>query len=74
VRGFTLSGKSRFLSLIGPSRPGQAHDGREAYANRRAETLELFGYLVLRFRNARVLADPDGAADDILTALRSASL
>jgi very-short-patch-repair endonuclease len=53
---------------------GPTHDGREAYANRRTGTLELFGYVVLRFRTARVLADPDGAADDILTALRSASL
>jgi very-short-patch-repair endonuclease len=47
------------------------HDGREAYDNRRTEILELFGYVVLRFRNARVLADPGGTADDILAVLRS---
>jgi very-short-patch-repair endonuclease len=50
---------------------GPVHDGREDYDARRTETLELFGYLVLRFRNARVLADPGGTADDILSALRS---
>ena len=38
------------------------------------EILVLFGYVVLRFRNEQVLADPGGTADDILTALRSASL
>ncbi|EJL30481.1 hypothetical protein PMI01_03109, partial [Caulobacter sp. AP07] len=30
-----------------------------------------FGYIVVRFRNARVLADPGGTADDILAVLRS---
>ncbi len=39
---------------------GPAHEGREDYDDRRTETLELFGYLVLRFRNERVLADPGG--------------
>jgi len=53
---------------------GAAHDGREDYDARRTETLELFGYRVLRFRNERVLADPGGTADDILTALRSERL
>jgi very-short-patch-repair endonuclease len=53
---------------------GPTHDGREDYDARRTETLELFGYVVLRFPNERVLADPGGTADDILTALRSASL
>jgi very-short-patch-repair endonuclease len=32
----------------------------------------LFGYVVLRFPNERVLADPGGTADDILAVLRSA--
>lgn len=51
---------------------GVVHDGREDYDARRMETLELFGYAVIRFRNERVLADPGGTADDILAALRSA--
>jgi len=51
---------------------GAAHEGREDYDARRTQTLELFGYQVLGFPNARVLADPGGTADDILTALRSA--
>jgi very-short-patch-repair endonuclease len=50
---------------------GAAHDGREDYDDRRTEALELFGYVVLRFRNERVLADPGGTADEILAALRS---
>jgi very-short-patch-repair endonuclease len=53
---------------------GAAHDGRENYDERRTETLELFGYVVLRFPNERVLADPGGTADDILAVLRSARL
>jgi very-short-patch-repair endonuclease len=51
---------------------GAAHEGREGYDARRTEALELFGYLVLRFPNERVLADPGGTGDDILAALRSA--
>jgi len=51
---------------------GAAHDGREGYDERRTEALEQFGYVVLRFRNERILAEPGGTADDILTALRSA--
>ncbi|PXA83218.1 endonuclease [Caulobacter sp. D4A] len=51
---------------------GAAHDGREDYDDRRTDTLERLGYVVLRFRNEQVLADPGGTADDILTALRSA--
>ncbi|MDR7118225.1 DUF559 domain-containing protein [Caulobacter sp. BE254] len=50
---------------------GPAHDGREDYDARRTETLELFGYVVVRYRNERVLADPDGTADEILAVLRS---
>ena len=50
---------------------GPAHDGREEYDARRTEILELFGYVVLRFRNERVLADLGGVADDILAVLRS---
>ena len=53
---------------------GAAHDGREGYDDRRTEVLERFGYVVLRFPNTRVLADPGGTADDILAALRSARL
>lgn len=49
---------------------GATHDGREDYDERRTETLELFGYLVLRLRNERVLADPGGTADEILAVLR----
>jgi very-short-patch-repair endonuclease len=51
---------------------GATHDDREDYDERRTEALELFGYVVLRFPNERVLADPGGTADDILAALRSA--
>jgi very-short-patch-repair endonuclease len=51
---------------------GAAHDGREDYDAHRTETLERLGYVVLRFRNERVLADPGGTADDIVAALRSA--
>jgi very-short-patch-repair endonuclease len=50
---------------------GAAHDGREDYDNQRTETLERLGYKVLRFPNARVLADPGGTADDILAALHA---
>jgi very-short-patch-repair endonuclease len=50
---------------------GPAHDGREDYDARRTEPLELFGYVVVRYRNERVLADPGGTADEILAVLRS---
>ncbi len=53
---------------------GAAHDGREDYDERRTQTLERFGYVVLRFTNERVLADPGGTAGDILAVLRSARL
>lgn len=52
---------------------GAAHEGREDYDDRRTETLERLGYVVLRFRNERVLSDPGGTADDILAALQSAT-
>ncbi|MDG2530409.1 endonuclease domain-containing protein [Caulobacter endophyticus] len=51
---------------------GAAHDGREDYDDQRTENLEQLGYVVLRFPNERVLADPGGTADEILAALRSA--
>jgi very-short-patch-repair endonuclease len=51
---------------------GAAHEGREDYDARRTQTLELFGYVVLRFPNERVLTDPGGVTDDILAVLRSA--
>ena len=51
---------------------GAAHDGREDYDDQRTERLEQLGYVVLRFHNERVLADPGGTADEILAALRSA--
>jgi very-short-patch-repair endonuclease len=50
---------------------GPTHDGREDYDSRRTEILEVFGYIVVRFRNEQVLADPAGTADDILAVLRS---
>jgi very-short-patch-repair endonuclease len=50
---------------------GAAHGGREDYDARRTQTLELFGYVVLRFSNESVLADPGGTADAILAVLRS---
>jgi len=50
---------------------GAAHEGREDHDARRTQTLELFGYVVVRFPNERVLADPGGVADDILAVLRS---
>ena len=51
---------------------GPAHDGREEYDAGRTETLELFGYIVVRFRNEKVLADIGAVADDLLAVLRSA--
>jgi very-short-patch-repair endonuclease len=53
---------------------GAVHEGRQDDDARRTEVLELFGYLVLRFSNERVLADPGGVAQDILTVLRSGRL
>ena len=53
---------------------GAVHEGREDYDDLRTETLERYGYVVLRFPNARVLTDPGGTADDILAALRLARL
>ena len=53
---------------------GAAHDDREDHDERRTRTLELYGYVVVRFRNEKVLADPGGTADDILAVLRSARL
>ncbi len=50
---------------------GAVHDEREDYDERRTQTLELFGYVVLRFPNERVLTDPGAVADDILAVLRS---
>jgi very-short-patch-repair endonuclease len=50
---------------------GASHEGREDHDARRTEILEQFGYVVVRFRNERVLADPGGTADDILAVLRS---
>jgi len=50
---------------------GAAHEGREDHDARRTQTLELFGYVVVRFPNERVLADPGGVTDDILAVLRS---
>ncbi|MBC7668218.1 MAG: DUF559 domain-containing protein, partial [Gemmatimonadaceae bacterium] len=46
--------------------------GREEYDAGRTETLELFGYIVVRFRNEKVLADIGAVADDLLAVLRSA--
>jgi very-short-patch-repair endonuclease len=53
---------------------GVAHEEREGYDARRTEVLELFGYVVLRFPNERVLTDPGGVGEDILYVLRSARL
>jgi very-short-patch-repair endonuclease len=50
---------------------GPVHDGGEDYNARRTEILELFGYIVVRFRNERVLADPGGTAADLLAVLCS---
>ncbi|SFJ03812.1 DUF559 domain-containing protein [Caulobacter sp. UNC279MFTsu5.1] len=50
---------------------GAAHEGREDCDERRTQTLELFGYVVLRLPNERALSDAGGGADDILTVLRS---
>ena len=50
---------------------GAVHEGREDYDERRTQTLELYGYVVLRFANERVIADPGGTADHILAVLRS---
>src|SRR3954467_13060679 len=53
---------------------GAAHEGREDYDERRTATLELFGYVVMRFPNEKVLADPGAVGEDILAVLRSARL
>jgi very-short-patch-repair endonuclease len=53
---------------------GAAHEGREDYDENRTRTLELFGYVVLRFPNERVLADPGAVIEDILAVLRSGRL
>ncbi|MBI1686967.1 endonuclease domain-containing protein [Caulobacter hibisci] len=50
---------------------GATHEGREDYDENRTRVLELFGYVVLRFPNERVMADPGGIAEDILAVLRS---
>jgi len=50
---------------------GAVHEDRKDYDERRTQAPELFGYTVLRFPNARVLADPGGTTDDILTALQA---
>ncbi|MFZ0270131.1 endonuclease domain-containing protein [Caulobacter sp.] len=50
---------------------GAVHEEREDYDERRTQTLELFGYVVLRFPNERVLADPGAVGEDILAVLRS---
>jgi len=50
---------------------GPAHEGREDYDERRTQGLELFGYVVLRFSNDRVLVDPGAVGEDILAVLRS---
>ena len=49
---------------------GASHEGREGHDARRTEALELFGYVVLRFPNDRVLGDPGGVCDDLLAMLR----
>ncbi|HJV42208.1 endonuclease domain-containing protein [Caulobacter sp.] len=49
---------------------GPVHEGREDHDAERTRILELCGYLVLRFRNERVLADPSGTVDEILSVLR----
>ncbi|AYV46375.1 endonuclease [Caulobacter flavus] len=53
---------------------GATHEGREDHDARRTQILELFGYMVLRFPNDRVLADPGGVTDEIVAVLRSARL
>ena len=50
---------------------GPVHEGREDYDERRTEALELFGYVVLRFPNDRVMVDSGGVGEDILAVLRS---
>ena len=49
---------------------GLVHEGREEQDAERTRILELCGYLVLRFRNEQVLADPGGTMDEILAVLR----
>jgi hypothetical protein len=50
---------------------GASHEGREDHDERRTQTLELFGYMILRLPNERVLNDPGGAGDDVLAVLRA---
>ncbi len=50
---------------------GASHEGREDYDERRTQTLELFGYMVMRIPNERVLSDPGGTGDEILTVLQA---
>jgi very-short-patch-repair endonuclease len=47
------------------------HDCCEDYHALCTQTLELFGYVVLRPSNERVLADPGGTTRAILSVLRS---
>ena len=66
VADFVCKAAKVIVELDGP-----VHDGREDYDARRTETLELFGYMVVRFRNERVLADPGAVAEDLLAVLGS---
>ena len=66
VADFVCESAKVIVELDGPT-----HEGREDHDERRTRTLELYGYLVLRFPNERLLADPGGTSDEILAVLRS---
>jgi len=51
---------------------GKVHDHRELHDAERTEVLEACGFHVVRFPNARVLTDPGGVAEAILSVLRTA--
>lgn len=69
IADFVCEAAKLIVELDGP-----VHDGREEDDTRRTEALELYGYTVLRLRNEQVLADPGGATDVVLAALRSGSI
>jgi len=51
---------------------GKVHEDQERYDAERTEVLEACGFHVMRFPNDRVLTDPGGVAEAILSVLRTA--
>ncbi len=51
---------------------GKVHEEREIYDAESTEVLEACGFHVMRFPNDRVLTDPGGVAEAILSVLKTA--